>query len=813
MDVPPPIVLLQAPRGYGKTVAGSWMMRHQVYHDHVWVSLPQRELTPEQFWEIVAARLREAGLEDHDWRLLDRSLARRRRRLLLTIDDLHRVLDSRVDEELAWLAAHHEQIHVVAMSRHPRLLATLATQLDGVVAGTDGLRLGGDQTYQLATGLGHQVTPLMAADLSSNLWGCPALLRAVLAAPPQEGGGIVIDGSTLDPIIRLQMSDYQDPAVRNTLLTLAVPPALPDDLALRLVGPDGLAIASAAMTDNGTTMVRSRTGEVRLPEPIRAAMARLLEQDAPAQFREASLAAAQWFYAHEDVGPALLHAIDAEHWPMVTELLLRHWAMLLVDYPQPVRRALDRLPSELINTSAELLVARDYVANVLTNRRARAAYNAGLLVPGASMPGTSGRRFVPRQVLSLQADGFFDTAGHMVGDRPGMEATNSDAWSSAVVSAVPGQLVQWSVSLLLGQPGVEAIYGFCEAAAWAQQLGMADLHLEAAGGAALSHAIAGNPSAAKSWLDHIGRVRSDETGPQPSDETGQQPSNEAVQESLIEALTRALVAQQQLQPYEVEIAQMSAELPDLEVLAVQLRAEGLIDQDRGVEAVRLLQSYRVRNCNTAVANLVEHTMIGSLVEAHLAVGQVERARSLLKEADANMAKHPATWMLVEFQSGEYERVQEMEPPDDLLPRQTLQMWLLWACAALRREQKAVALDAFQTAVSIAMQTGMLRPFSLIPAADLQELAENDVLLQDLLAHRGSIRGVLAEPQDGGRLSARELQVLEAVATGAPFAAVASRLYISPNTVKSQMRDIYRKLGVRGRVAAVERAQSLGLLAS
>jgi LuxR family maltose regulon positive regulatory protein len=41
--------------------------------------------------------------------------------------------------------------------------------------------------------------------------------------------------------------------------------------------------------------------------------------------------------------------------------------------------------------------------------------------------------------------------------------------------------------------------------------------------------------------------------------------------------------------------------------------------------------------------------------------------------------------------------------------------------------------------------------------------------------------------------------------------IAARLYVSRNTVKSQLRTVYRKLGVSSREAALTRAAVLGLL--
>jgi LuxR family maltose regulon positive regulatory protein len=65
---------------------------------------------------------------------------------------------------------------------------------------------------------------------------------------------------------------------------------------------------------------------------------------------------------------------------------------------------------------------------------------------------------------------------------------------------------------------------------------------------------------------------------------------------------------------------------------------------------------------------------------------------------------------------------------------------------------------------------------------------------------------LAEP-----LSERELEVLSLIAEGLSNPEVAERLYLSTNTVRVHTSNIYAKLGVHGRMAAVSKAQALRLL--
>jgi len=68
-----------------------------------------------------------------------------------------------------------------------------------------------------------------------------------------------------------------------------------------------------------------------------------------------------------------------------------------------------------------------------------------------------------------------------------------------------------------------------------------------------------------------------------------------------------------------------------------------------------------------------------------------------------------------------------------------------------------------------------------------------------------------EEQPASRLSEREREVLDLIASGATNREIADRLHLSPWTVKDHTGAVYRKLAVRNRAEAVQRAQRLGLL--
>jgi DNA-binding NarL/FixJ family response regulator len=69
-----------------------------------------------------------------------------------------------------------------------------------------------------------------------------------------------------------------------------------------------------------------------------------------------------------------------------------------------------------------------------------------------------------------------------------------------------------------------------------------------------------------------------------------------------------------------------------------------------------------------------------------------------------------------------------------------------------------------------------------------------------------------EAPSGPALSEREREVLDLIGSGATNREIAEQLFLSPHTVKEHTSSLYRKLSVRNRAEAVQKAQRLGLIA-
>lgn len=152
--------------------------------------------------------------------------------------------------------------------------------------------------------------------------------------------------------------------------------------------------------------------------------------------------------------------------------------------------------------------------------------------------------------------------------------------------------------------------------------------------------------------------------------------------------------------------------------------------------------------------------------------------------------------------------------DDHAPRTILAVRVLRAAVEFERGEYAVSDFMFDRALATMSRTSARSALRMIPAGSLAGLARRALARRHDPEVAGILSALAQTPDEPGRavepLSPREILVLAEVEKGSTVAAIAGALYISPNTVKTHLRRLYRKLGVATRAEAIRKAKSLGL---
>jgi LuxR family maltose regulon positive regulatory protein len=155
----------------------------------------------------------------------------------------------------------------------------------------------------------------------------------------------------------------------------------------------------------------------------------------------------------------------------------------------------------------------------------------------------------------------------------------------------------------------------------------------------------------------------------------------------------------------------------------------------------------------------------------------------------------------------------------------LEIQILKALVLQKQGELAESLITLETALSLAKPGGFIRIF--VDEGEVMARLLRQVFMQEI--HTDYVSQLLAafsknqpEPESLSQtmfhndelvdpLSERELQVLRLLTSHLSSTEIAGELYISVNTVRFHIKNIYSKFGVHSRAEALDRAKDLGLL--
>ena len=146
------------------------------------------------------------------------------------------------------------------------------------------------------------------------------------------------------------------------------------------------------------------------------------------------------------------------------------------------------------------------------------------------------------------------------------------------------------------------------------------------------------------------------------------------------------------------------------------------------------------------------------------------------------------------------------------PRRRFEQAVVRLAALLQQKDSAAARDAMRMVDALSQEFGLTTALNFLPAPDLERVQAEAKKMGITLALGQDV----VSPMPGGLgrvvLSERELAIMRELVTTGSASEIAERQFVSVNTVKSQLKSAYKKLGVSDRGAALAVAHVQGLLA-
>ncbi|SJN40928.1 regulatory protein, LuxR [Microbacterium esteraromaticum] len=217
----------------------------------------------------------------------------------------------------------------------------------------------------------------------------------------------------------------------------------------------------------------------------------------------------------------------------------------------------------------------------------------------------------------------------------------------------------------------------------------------------------------------------------------------------------------------------------------------------GLERLRALRRHRSARISR------EYTRLLDLADSGLALaaGDPVAASTLVPRASDSPLVALGAARAVMF-AGQYERALRMLGSITAVsPAERTHAAVLEAVVLHRLGRASDAARAAQHAVTVAEAYELTTPFLLVPVDD-RELFDIEMPWPTPTIRAGEATASLTD---------RECVILRELVDTASASAIADHLHVSVNTVKSQRRSLYRKLGVTSRQQALTAAVAQGLL--
>jgi LuxR family maltose regulon positive regulatory protein len=838
-----PLTVVTGPAGAGKTMAVAMWAAAEA--DRVaWVCLDEFDNRPGAFWSYVVAALRRSGVTvpktlqaipqepagvDGFLLGLTALLAAQDLPLTLVLDDLHLLTEPGTLKGLDFMLRNAGSgLRVVVTSRMDPLLPLhryrVAGQLTEIRA--DDLAFSAAEASLLLAQHGSTLTADSLESLTQRTEGWAAGLRLAamsLGAHPDPGQFIkelLTEDSALICYLVDEVLNVQPPEVREVLLSTSILEHVSADAAVELTGDEHAAGVLASLARTNAFVQPLAPGWYRYHN-LFAEMLRLkLRLEHPERVAVLHQRAARWHQRDGRLADAVRHAARAGDWPLAAAMVVDELAI-----------------GELAERGAGHPLAAEFAAMPAD----RAWAEPAPYLVAAALALAAGRREAATAALDA-ADGLLDrlpaereAAGRLASTVVRLTAFLREgdmARAAAAAGSARRMLARVPEGKLARHPEVGRIVlsGRATVALWSGRLEEAARLLETRLGDADTQ---GQEREGSGHTGHLALVealrgrlsRAVALAGRATLGTGEDQCPDA---PALVALAFVHLQRNELREARGFLKQADTALgrcPDklLSTAAYLIAAGGALAEGRATTVVDIVT--RARSGGPLPAWLDQQL---SIVEARAwtAAGDFRAALAAAEQAGSS-AEAAVTLAQAGAAAGNGDDIPRLLAPmlaaDSQLPDPArLQALLLDARLSYAADDAAHGRRSLESALRIAEREQLGLPLAM-ERGWLGPVLRRDPELAD--AHRGLLTLALGHhqlpaPVNAGDqapilvvepLTERELEVLVHVSDMLNTAEVADEMYISVNTVKTHLRNIYRKLATSHRNEAVRRARQLELI--
>ena len=856
------VVHVSAPAGSGKTfLLRSWIAAEGLSERTAWVSVGRQEQDPQVFWLSVLDSLRQTGAGSERVRELTAApdldganvvgrlledLSSLREPLWLVIDDLHELQADQASRHMELLlGTAPPELRFVLLTRHDLRLGLHRLRVEGELTEIRGedLRFTLEESRALLKAAGVRLSDGALESLVATTEGWAAGLRLVALSlarhPDPERYAVSFSGRerAVADYLLAEVLERQSAEVRQLLLRTSLLERVSGPLADRLTGSPGSERILIELEDAGAFVaaVDPERSWFRYHHLFADLLALELRRTAPQEVPGLHTIAAEWWAEHGYRVEAIRHAQAAENWGLAARLLADNWFGLYFDGRLATRHELlSGFPAGVVAADPELVVlagadkraagsleetdrylglAERMSASVLEDRRARFTIALGFERFELARARNDLRAVAEEaQRLLASTDATELGLGEEVRTRVLTDLGIAEMWAGRLEDSERHLEQGLEEARRISRPMLElhalahrALLSVFRSLEPVEQRAMQAIELarkhgweETAPAAAAAYVALGGTMVwrgrleeAESWLDLAERVLGHDTQPT----------------AAILYATRGLLAFARGRHAEAAAGYRDAErmerllvMPHIftaRVQALKLRMLVRVGETEQVERALAEMDEEVRETSQMQAVLAALRLARDDPEA-----AVDVLAPLLDDSPPVMAG-----VVPEARGPRQSRAWEIEA------------LVLEAIARDALGDPGAASRALERALDVAEPGGLLLPFLLYPTA---ELLERQARLRT--THASLIAEILnllsghtpaARPNDAAPLqeplSESELRVLRYLPTNLPAPEIAAELFVSLNTIRTHLRNVYAKLGVHSRADAVKRARELGLL--